>query len=79
VNNSIKHASANKIYVQLIQNEQYISLTVSDDGVGFDPTSVKEGMGMDNLRARLDAFGGKIDILSEPNGGCEANIVINLD
>src|SRR5690606_12891419 len=68
VNNARKHAQATHINVQLVQEEDRISFTVQDDGIGFDQEKVSEGMGLKNVRQRVAAFQGKMSIYSTSQG-----------
>lgn len=68
VNNALKHAHATEINVQLIQEDNRLSFTVQDDGVGFDTNSGKQGMGLQNIRQRVNAFDGKMEISSSEKG-----------
>jgi signal transduction histidine kinase len=78
VNNAIKHSQASNINVQLVLHEDRVSLTVQDDGRGFDPATTGAGMGLENLRTRLAAFKGTMDITSAPGEGAETNIELLL-
>ncbi|MDR3219833.1 MAG: tetratricopeptide repeat protein [Dysgonamonadaceae bacterium] len=78
VNNAIKYSGAKHINVQMIQNENNISLTVHDDGCGFDPQKVKQGMGLKNLTDRLTVFNGALDIVSTPGNGTEVNVELSF-
>ena len=76
VNNALKHADASKINVQLVQEQDRISLTIYDDGCGFDPKAIdrsKSG-GLNNIESRVISFNGRIDILSEPGKGTEVSV-----
>jgi len=44
VNNSVTHSGAQNINLQLILDEKHITLTVSDDGCGFNEKAVKKGI-----------------------------------
>lgn len=77
VNNALKHAEANHINVQLVQEADRISFTVQDDGKGFDKHNVSEGMGLRNIRQRVDAFQGKLDIFSSDEG-TEVHVELEL-
>lgn len=77
VNNALKHAEAEQINIQLIQETDRISFTVQDDGKGFDPEAVSEGMGLRNIRQRVAAFQGEIAIYSSENG-TEIHVEIDL-
>jgi signal transduction histidine kinase len=76
VNNALKHAAAAKINVQLVQDDGSLSLTVQDDGCGFDPQAPAKGIGLRNLRSRINAYHGALCILSSPGAGTEVNIRI---
>jgi signal transduction histidine kinase len=78
VNNSIKYSDANAINVQLIQEDNRISLTVQDDGRGFNKNAITKGSGLKNINYRVIAFNGTIDIISAPDNGTEINIEFNL-
>ena len=79
VNNALKHAAAEHIDIQLMQEEEQISLTVSDDGKGMSNTPPShEGMGFENIRARIARFNGKLNIVSTENTGTEINITLPL-
>lgn len=68
VNNALKHAEATHINVQLVQELDRVSFTVQDDGVGFDQDAVSEGMGLRNIRQRIAAFQGNMDVYSSTQG-----------
>jgi len=68
VNNALKHAQANHINVQLVREADRISFTVQDDGQGFDRQQVAEGMGLKNVRQRVAAFQGEVNIYSSGQG-----------
>ncbi len=71
--NAIRHAEASEIKVELIQNEEYLSIRVIDNGIGFDPESIKDkkGNGLRNLQSRVASFGGMFDLSAEIGGGTE--------
>lgn len=77
VNNTLKHAQATKINVQLVQEDHRISFTVQDDGSGFDTQRVTEGMGLRNIRQRVAAFRGKMEIYSTDQG-TETHVELEL-
>ncbi|MDR2680600.1 MAG: sensor histidine kinase [Tannerella sp.] len=74
VNNAVKYAKAKDINVQLIIDSGLVSLTVHDNGIGFDPLRDTIGSGLRNIRTRVSAFNGKIFIHSFPEKGTEVNI-----
>ena len=74
VNNALKHAGATNINLQLIQSKTHLSLTVQDDGCGFDEKTILKGYGLENIRNRVTACRGKLDISSSPGKGTETVI-----
>lgn len=78
VNNALKHAEASHINVQLVQEADRLSFTVQDDGKGFDPNSVSEGMGLSNIRQRVEAYQGKMSVYSSPQQGTEIHVELEL-
>lgn len=82
VNNSIKHAQAKNVLVQLHQSEQekLLAITVEDDGNGFDTELLKQssGMGWLNIRNRIEFLKGSIDLQSAPGKGTSIMIEINI-
>jgi len=69
VNNTLKHAHASHISVDIHQiGQDLISLNYKDDGVGFDVDSVKSGMGLLNIKSRVDRLSGELSIESGPKG-----------
>ncbi len=74
VNNALKHAEAEKIDVQLIQNAGEISLSVCDNGKGFDSNILQPGMGIKNIQNRIASYNGHMDLWSQPDEGTEIHI-----
>ena len=69
VTNSIKHAEAKEINVQLSHLENTLQLTVEDNGKGFDPKTVKsDGIGMQNVQSRVDYLNATMDFVSNEKG-----------
>lgn len=78
ISNSIKHSGAKNIVLQVIHGEEYISLTVQDDGCGFEHESAKAGMGLYNIADRVASNNGVISIHSSPEKGTETIIEFKL-
>jgi signal transduction histidine kinase len=77
VNNALKHAKAQRIIVQLIQEPNRVAFTVQDDGRGFD-VSRSQGMGLRNLQDRIAAYNGHLDINSRLNEGTEVSVEFKI-
>lgn len=63
-----KHAKAQSAVVELDGREGTVSLTVRDDGAGFDPSATTRGYGLTGMRDRLALVGGSLDVASSPTG-----------
>ncbi len=66
--NTLKHAQASHIRIEITQIQEDISLIYEDNGQGFDPQDVKTGMGMKNIRSRVSQINGKLTFDSSENG-----------
>lgn len=77
INNAIKHAQASKIEISIQEHAEEISITIQDDGIGFDKTSFSAGNGLSNIESRISDIKGNVFIASQPNKG--TNIQINID
>ncbi|MGG9970751.1 tetratricopeptide repeat-containing sensor histidine kinase [Ferruginibacter sp. SUN002] len=71
VNNVIKHSGANHLDISLIKDADGISITIEDNGKGFDVRSKEneEGMGLKNMRTRIEYLKGSIEFDSTPAKG----------
>lgn len=71
--NIVKHSGASVVNVKLDQHEAEISLTVTDNGSGFDPESVraKESLGLVSMSERIGAVSGAITIDSSVGSGSQ--------
>lgn len=76
-----KHSSAKKVTVILQQMGNMLQLIVRDNGVGFDVNSTlrKSGIGLRNMRERVEFIGGDFEIESEPGFGTEITVLLELD
>lgn len=73
--NALKYAQANEILMQLVFNEEEITLTVEDDGIGFDEQQISvERNGWKNIRSRVDYLKGVVHLHSHPNEGTSVTI-----
>ncbi len=80
LSNVLKHARASEVLVQCSQSEDIFYITVEDDGAGFDQEMIthRKGIGLDNIRHRVDFLKGRLEIESNPGKGTIINIEINV-
>jgi signal transduction histidine kinase len=78
INNVMKHANATRVDISLIRDDETISLTIEDNGGGFDTAgpSGHDGMGLKNMRARVNFLKGKIEFDSQPGKGTLVSVYI---
>jgi len=77
MHNSIKHARASEIFVQLILHQSDLIYTFEDDGKGFDVETAelnKKGMGLGSINNRVKAMSGTLEIDSSPKRGTAITI-----
>ena len=68
--NVSKHAEAGQVEIALARAESATTLTIADDGRGFDPADVKgRGLGLHSMRERIEALGGELAVESAPGSG----------
>lgn len=78
VQNSLKHARASEILVQITRTDNQLALLVEDDGTGFDPESVKKGMGTDNLTRRAQFLKGEVNVQSTKGQGTSTLVTVPI-
>jgi two-component system NarL family sensor kinase len=80
LNNTMKHAAATEVFVQLIREGNRLNVVVEDNGKGFDMSAAEEhkGAGLVNVRSRVDYLKGQLDIHSERGKGTLVNIELNV-
>lgn len=82
ITNVIKHAEATEIDIQLSRNDDEISLCIEDNGKGFDPAEVQKkqgGMGLGNLKMRVEQLGGEFSVDSTPGKGCSIMVDVPVN
>ena len=73
-----KHAQATTVTARLEQENGAFRLTISDDGLGFDQTQVASGQGLGNMRERVGALGGRLDVTSAKGRGTRLTVELPL-
>ena len=77
-NNAIKYGAPKNIFVQLNRHDKGVTLTVEDDGKGFNTSQTSTGTGLQNVRTRVDYLKGSMDIHSEAQQGTSVTVEIPL-
>ena len=79
VTNMLRHAHASNFYFTLTCSGNSLDLIMEDDGVGFNPESVKHGLGMILLKKRVESIKGELRIESAVGKGTLIHTVITID
>ncbi|MFM9907697.1 MAG: histidine kinase [Chitinophagaceae bacterium] len=74
LNNAVKHSDASTILAQVIRNDKNLSITIEDNGRGFNKETVRQGAGLKNIQSRVGYLKGQMDIKSEPGKGTSIHI-----
>lgn len=81
VNNVLKHSKADRLDISLNKDENGVSVTIEDNGIGFDKDVVKmsAGIGLKNIEARIHFLQGRIEFDTTPGNGTLVSIYVPLD
>jgi len=68
LNNALKYSQCENIFIQMNKQDDLITLTIEDDGIGFENDG-QSGNGLTNMKMRATAIGGELKIESQKNVG----------
>ncbi len=74
--NIMKYAKATKISLDFYQEEDFLILKLTDNGVGFITNKTKLGIGISNMKRRTELFSGNFLVDSSPGNGCTITVRI---
>ena len=79
-NNILKHSNAANALIELREENKKLYITISDDGVGFDKNSIniKDGLGINQIDARIQMMKGEFKIESSLNNGTRISIKLPI-
>lgn len=82
INNTLKHADASKVLISLDEENNHLLLLYQDDGKGFNQEMLlldeNQGMGLSNIRSRINSLNGKFEIESWPGEGIIVTVEIKI-
>ena len=78
LNNALKHAAATSVTVRVRADEQWVTLEVADDGVGFAPEAAGEmgRLGLASMRERAEGLSGSLSIASASGQGTQVKVTV---
>jgi two-component system sensor histidine kinase UhpB len=74
LNNIVKHAKATRVLIRLSIEGPNTVVTIADNGVGFDMSRHRKGVGITNIISRAELFNGKVEIATAPGDGCALTV-----
>lgn len=77
IHNTVKYAEANNVWICLNVESGRCKIDITDDGKGFDKSKMQQGIGLKNIRSRLEVFRGEYDIETSP--GCGVKLHAEFD
>jgi nitrate/nitrite-specific signal transduction histidine kinase len=60
----------------VLEDEQQVSVTIRDDGAGFDPAASTDGFGLTGMRERAELLGGELSVRSAPGDGTTISVAV---
>ncbi len=79
LNNALKHSGASEVRVHLTFHEPTLTLTIADNGGGFDPARARSGNGIANMRRRLEAAGGVCEMETAIGRGARITFKLKVE
>lgn len=76
--NTIKHAQAKNVILEFSSSDQELSVKIEDDGVGFNLKKSRKGIGLKNMKSRVEKLNGTLEITSAMNKGTQIHIKIPI-
>ncbi|MFL5739882.1 MAG: PAS domain S-box protein [Flavisolibacter sp.] len=77
--NILKHAKASLVEIIVQRRNGDICMSIEDNGVGFDTHIAKNGIGLENIKRRVQVFNGSFSIQSLAGKGCKLDIQFPAD
>lgn len=79
INNILKYSKATHAEITLEQENHLLLLSIKDNGIGFNKYDQSMGIGLTNIRTRVNLFNGEMKIITNPGMGCELQISLERE
>jgi PAS domain S-box-containing protein len=76
--NILKHSNASFVDISIQRSEGEIRMSIEDNGIGFEPSSMKSGIGLENIKRRVQVHNGTYVIQTSPGKGCKLEVNIPI-
>ena len=74
--NILKHAEATEVWISVKEHNQIITLSLQDNGKGFDSRKATSGLGLTSMKHRSAAIGANFSLKSKPESGTSINVTL---
>ena len=78
LHNIEKHAGATQVCIQINDDQGFFTITIEDNGVGFNSSLPSAGNGLNNLKIRASSIGATLEIVSAPATGTRVTIGVEI-
>jgi signal transduction histidine kinase len=78
ISNALRHSGSAEVCVTVRRRARSVQLEVADHGSGFDPASVRSGLGLNSMRERAGAVAGRLSVTSRPGAGTTVRLAVPL-
>lgn len=78
INNTAKYSKAKSLQISFHILNNQLEVTLRDDGIGFDKSTVTQGNGLENMQKRASDLGGKLELRSAPGQGTEWQLITRI-
>lgn len=77
--NIVKHAKASLVEITVVKRNGDICMSIEDNGIGFDADIKRGGLGLENIKRRVQVFNGNFTLQSSPGNGCRLDVQIPVN
>ena len=79
INNIIKHANARKVYIEFKLNNEKLIVLIQDNGIGFDGKIKDSGIGILNMKDRIQKYNGILEFVSNQTNGTIVKLTVDIN
>lgn len=76
VNNAVKYSNAKNLTIDIVFKNGLLKLSVMDNGKGFEPSCIRSGNGLNNIKKRIEEIGGILHIQTEIDKGSTISVIV---
>lgn len=76
LNNIVKHSQAKSCNIEMLYNQNNVEINIQDDGIGFNPNTIKKGQGLNNIDKRSKLINATLTIESTLEKGTNIHILL---